>query len=247
MLTKRMRVFAGPNGSGKTTIFKGMLFDNNISLGVYVNADEIESALNNSHILDFNNYQLSVSDELLKEFFKKSDFSPKKRSELDLWSKLEVSNNVLTISTSIDSYLAADIAEFIRQQLLLHDISLTYETVMSHRGKIDFFKLAQEKGFKVYLYYIATEDPEINISRINFRVEQHGHHVAPDIVKNRYYKSLSNLYEAVKHTNRAFIFDNSQSQAKLISEITDGTEVVLEAELDLPNWVSEYLIDKNDL
>ena len=39
MLPKRMRVFAGPNGSGKTTIFNGMLSDNNISLGVYLNAD----------------------------------------------------------------------------------------------------------------------------------------------------------------------------------------------------------------
>lgn len=42
MAAKRMRVFAGPNGSGKTTIFKGMLAREAIQLGVYVNADEIE-------------------------------------------------------------------------------------------------------------------------------------------------------------------------------------------------------------
>lgn len=45
MLPKRMRVFAGPNGSGKTTIFKGLLSENEIKLGVYVNADDIEKEL----------------------------------------------------------------------------------------------------------------------------------------------------------------------------------------------------------
>jgi predicted ABC-type ATPase len=39
MSIKRMRVFAGPNGSGKTTIFKGILSKEKIQLGVYVNAD----------------------------------------------------------------------------------------------------------------------------------------------------------------------------------------------------------------
>ena len=115
---------------------------------------------------------------------------------MDLWSKLKVSENKLTASTNIDSYLAADIAEFIRQELLSNDISFIYETVMSYSDKIDFLRLAIEKGYRVYLYFIATEDPEINISRI-----------------------------------------------KLISEITNGSEVALDPEIDVPNWVSEYLLN----
>lgn len=45
MSAKRMRVFAGPNGSGKTTIFKEILRNSKVNLGVYVNADEIEMQL----------------------------------------------------------------------------------------------------------------------------------------------------------------------------------------------------------
>lgn len=41
MGVKRMRVFAGLNGSGKTTIIKSLLGE--IGFGVYVNADDIES------------------------------------------------------------------------------------------------------------------------------------------------------------------------------------------------------------
>lgn len=35
-----MRIFAGPNGSGKTTILTEV--QNEISFGIYVNADNIE-------------------------------------------------------------------------------------------------------------------------------------------------------------------------------------------------------------
>ena len=41
MSVKRMRVFAGPNGSGKTTIFKSLLWGEQIQLGIYVNADDV--------------------------------------------------------------------------------------------------------------------------------------------------------------------------------------------------------------
>jgi predicted ABC-type ATPase len=85
MPIKRMRVFAGPNGSGKTTIFKGILKDSNINLGVYVNADEIEVILNDSSPLDFGLFQIQVSNEQLRVFFKRSTFSPTKRKESDLY------------------------------------------------------------------------------------------------------------------------------------------------------------------
>jgi predicted ABC-type ATPase len=41
MAEKRMRVFAGPNGSGKTTIINSLHFEKKILFGVYVNADDI--------------------------------------------------------------------------------------------------------------------------------------------------------------------------------------------------------------
>lgn len=237
-----MRIFAGPNGSGKTTIFKGILADERVNLGVYINADDIEITLKEKSTLAFSNFNLEVTENQLKDFFHGSTFSPVKRNEPDLWTKLSVHQNILTCNTSIDSYIAADIAEFIRQQLLDQGISFTYETVMSHEGKIEFLNKAILRGFRVYLYYIATEAPEINISRVNIRVAQSGHPVAPEIIRNRYYKSLSNLKAAVQQTTRAYIFDNSQKQANLIAEITNGTDVVLNKAIPLPNWVAEYLM-----
>lgn len=237
-----MRVFAGPNGSGKTTIFKGLLKGKNVSMGIFVNADEIEKDLKLKKILDFNQFHINVNQDELIQFFQYSKFAPTKRNEKNLFEKLEVRNNFLNVNTSIDSYLAADLAEFIRQKLIHARKSFTYETVMSHPSKIDFMKFAMEQGFKVYLYFIATEDPQINVSRVKLRVAQNGHNVDSEIIKKRYYNSLNNLKTAVINSNRAFIFDNSQKQANFICEIIEGSKGKLNKPDEVPYWVATYLL-----
>ena len=114
---------------------------------------------------------------------------------------------------------------------------------MSHKSKIDFLQTAKEQGYRIYLYFVATEDPEINISRVNVRVAQHGHNVAPDVVIRRYYKSLQQLKAAVKISNRAYIWDNSGTASLLIAEITDGEDVAIMDTNKVPNWFVKYLVN----
>ncbi len=235
-----MRVFAGPNGSGKTTILRALLAD--IPLGVYVNADDIENSLSKTGSLLLDPFQVPISESEIRAFFKSSNFSPVKRNEPELWQHIQIHDNVLRVFCRIDSYLAADIAEFLRQQLLQSGISFTYETVMSHIGKIEFLKKAREVGYRVYLYYIATEDPEININRVNVRVAQEGHTVAPGVIRERYFRSLQNLKAAVKQSNRSYLFDNSGNAAVLISEITEGSDVQIIDPEHIPNWFYKYLL-----
>jgi len=241
MAVKRMRVFAGPNGSGKTTIIKSL--QSEIPFGVYINADDIEVLLKKSNVLLFSPYQLNISESELHTFFKTSKFSPIKRKEPNLWEKLSIKENVLHVNTKVDSYLAADIADFIRYNLLNSGISFTYETVMSHESKVDFIKKAKENDYRVYLYFIATEDPEINISRVNVRVAQHGHFVPPETIRDRYYKSLGLLKNAVKNSSRAYIWDNSGSTSLLIAEITNGVDVMIIDTDKVPNWFVKYLVN----
>ena len=112
MASKRLRVFAGPNGSGKTTIINSLRSE--IGFGVYVNADDIEANLKESKVLLFNSYNLKVTENQIHTFFRDSQFAPVLRNENDLWEKLNLKDNVLHVNTYIDSYLASDLAEFIR-------------------------------------------------------------------------------------------------------------------------------------
>lgn len=113
---------------------------------------------------------------------------------------------------------------------------------MSHISKVNFLQEARDRGYRVYLYFIATEDPEINISRVNVRVVQNGHYVAPEIIKNRYYKSLNQLKDAIVKTNRAYFWDNSGNASILIGEITNGNDVKIIDTDKVPNWFIDYVV-----
>jgi predicted ABC-type ATPase len=80
----------------------------------------------------------------------------------------------------VNSYLASVLADFLRRKALDEGRSLSFETVMSHPDKVDVLKEAQARGFRTYLYYIATEDPEINLQRVKNRVVAGGHDVPAD-------------------------------------------------------------------
>jgi predicted ABC-type ATPase len=141
----------------------------------------------------------------------------------------------------LNSYFAADVAEFIRQKLLETGLSFVFETVMSHESKLAFLQKAKEAGYRVYLYYVATEDPAINIQRVEQRVLQSGHDVPEDKIVGRYFKSLQLLKGAVKLSDRAYLFDTSDRNEKdnLFAEIKESNEV--ELFFEAPNWFYKYL------
>jgi predicted ABC-type ATPase len=243
---KRLRIFAGPNGSGKST-FINQVKENppspNFKLGYYVNADNIERSLKNKEEFNFKTFGLQITNTQLRTYFKKSLFAPVKLNLPDLYLSMQVVDNILVINNSlkINSYIAADLSEFIRQQLFKQGYSFSYETVMSDVNKIDFLKKAKQAGYKVYLYYFATEDPLINISRVKIRVKQNGHNVKKDIIEKRYYKSLTNLKPAIKLSDRTYLFDTSKQASILVAEINQGKHVNLIDPKDIPNWFMKYV------
>jgi predicted ATP-binding protein involved in virulence len=119
MSEKKIRIFAGPNGSGKTTIINDL--KPIINFGVYVNADDIEKELREKFTLNFDDYKLNITTQTIHDFFKSSVLSPQKQNVSDFWKNLIIENNwlVIDLKITVDSYLAADLAELIRQNLLV--------------------------------------------------------------------------------------------------------------------------------
>jgi predicted ABC-type ATPase len=243
MPVKRLRIFAGPNGSGKTTIINAI--QNKIRLGIYVNADDMEALLKTKQHIDLRNYKIELSTSQVRHFLKHKGFAISKFGNADFINALKVDDNKIVIKKSafINSYLVADLAELIRNTLLLQSSSFSYETVMSHPAKLAFIKKAKEAGYRIYVYYVATEDPQINISRVKIRVAQKGHPVSVEKIRSRYKKSLEHLKSVVKLSDRAYIFDNSRALNLLIAEITNGLDVNVFDTNKVPNWFVKYLMN----
>lgn len=233
----RMRVFAGPNGSGKSTIQAWLQPE---WIGVYVNADDIERELLQSGALDLNAFDLKSAPTALQHDLR----AHLSQSVLLKKHKLEPVASQLTVAPdkrlqlpteSVNAYVAAVLADAIRRALLAQGSTFTFETVMSSPDKIDFMREAQAQGYRTYLYFVATDDPEINISRVKLRVEQGGHDVPEDLIRTRYVRSIGLLHGACRVANRAYVFDNSGEAHELLVELIDGEELRIHA-AQLPAW-----------
>jgi predicted ABC-type ATPase len=237
-------MFAGPNGSGKS-VLKSYLPPE--LLGVYLNPDEIKGDIRRTGFLNVAAFGIEASAAEVLPVFTGSDFL--KAEGLEEPAKhLRYANGRLQFgSVAVNAYFASVAVDFLRRKLLERGMTLTLETVMSHPGKVALLREAQLAGYRTYLYYVATDDPEINVSRVRNRVGLGGHPVPEDKIVSRYYRSLDQLMAAIKYTNRAYGFDNSSdsSDRKLawLAEITDGRCLELKTDL-IPAWFKRAVLNK---
>lgn len=238
--TPRLRMFAGPNGSGKSSIKEGI--PSNI-LGYYVNPDEIEKVIHKQGYFDLRVFKLESSAEEILPYFCTSDFLIKAGLLPQAQQLTFIDNQLRFNSVRVNSYFASVLSDFVRNKLLDEKISFTFETVMSSSDKVAFLKKAQERGFRTYLYFVATEDPQINVSRVSYRVKNGGHPVPQDKIISRYHRSLALLFDATRYANRSYIFDNSSTAQVYIAEVTDGDVLEMKT-ASMPSWFKAALWDK---
>ncbi len=237
--TPRLRMFAGPNGSGKSTIKSVIRHE---LLGVYVNPDEIEAEIKRNDLLDLRSFGIKTEGAEVLGFFRDSTLL-EKAGLLGEAQELKFNENLLDFfAVEVNAYFASVAADFIRQKLILARKSFSFETVMSSPDKIGLLEKSQQLGYRNYLYFVATDNPHINISRVKNRVKGGGHDVPHDKVISRYYRSLDLLREAVKFTNRAYIFDNSGSELLFLAEITDADSLEIKTD-NIPSWFEKYVLD----
>jgi len=242
---KRIRVFAGPNGSGKTTLYNYLTQINAFHTYYHINPDMILKDLNVS--LNLDNWPIDFSYTELVNFLKISPFQS--LVDFDMSDSIVYQEHRISLknmSFSNNTYLAAAIANFLRIKMIQSDSSFSFESVFSHVTKIQELESAKKENFKVYLYFITTSDPLINLQRVKNRVETGGHDVPDDKVHDRYFKTMSNLYQAFKLADRAYFFDNSKEKTNGFIDFfaeKNGKRLFLSDRDSIPKWFGKFILE----
>ncbi|HEY7425131.1 MAG TPA: hypothetical protein VH682_12950 [Gemmataceae bacterium] len=165
------------------------------------------------------------------------------RADHPFLQAVQVANGrVLAPASVCDNYVAAALVDILREELLVAGRSFSFETVMSHRSKIDFFARARAAGYRTYLYFLATESSHLNIYRVKNRAALGGHDVPEDKIVERYKRCLELVGEALSHAYRAFLFDNSGAEPVWLAQLTsDGRFQLKVAEDSLPVWFRTWI------
>ena len=129
-----------------------------------------------------------------------------------------------------------------RERCLTEQKSLIFETVMSADDKIDYIERAKKAGFFVRLFFVCTESPKINASRIAQRVMKGGHDVPITKIISRYQKSISNCKYLAAKVDRTYLYDNSidNAEQRLLLRLSDGVIIKRYVE-KLPEWAKQII------
>jgi predicted ABC-type ATPase len=240
---KRVRMFAGPNGSGKTSLMRALAREFSpqglFSLHHFINADHLSRDLQGDGI-GFAAFGLEVTWQQLRESLIGAGRLDADHPFLEAAQVLD--SRLTAPPDTCDGYVAACIADFLRDELLACGRSFAFETVMSHRSKIEFFARARADGYRTYLYFIATDSAQVNLGRVKERVAAGGHDVPEEKVLERYERCLQLVRHALAHAYRAFIFDNSGAEMVWLAEFDPLGECEVQVSREcLPRWFNTWV------
>lgn len=148
------------------------------------------------------------------------DITRRKVGQMGLTSIDETQLRIINIE-------AANEADLLRKEAIKAGKSFSTETVMSTPAKIDLMREAKVNGFLVHLVYVLTQDPLININRVDDRVFKGGHSVPPSKIAERYEKALGLLPEAIHVADTVTVYNNSFEKPVILLEKTLENEIKL--------------------
>jgi predicted ABC-type ATPase len=127
------------------------------------------------------------------------------------------------------AYQAAQAADTVRHDLVTRGVSFCMETVFSdpQGAKLAFLRHARAQHYVVLLVFIGLETGELAIARVVERVDAGGHDVPDDKILSRFPRTLTNLAQALKFVDHAFVLDNSSAKEpfRFVAEFANGAVV----------------------
>lgn len=105
------------------------------------------------------------------------------------------------------------------EMLMGERASFAFETTLSTKSYKNTILEARSIGYNVTLLYFWLESVALAKERVNIRVSEGGHNIAPEIIERRYMRGIENLFDIyLPIVDAALIFDNSFGDYQLIAD-----------------------------
>ena len=231
-MVRRFRMIAGPNGSGKSTLRAWLSSDYAVNFYTFFNADDLNAELGRTGRCAI---PFACEPGELSAFVRMTSYDEAVKAPF-LDGRIAAEGDFVSFAPeAVNTYTVALLTAFLQHGCLVRGVSFSQETVMSHPSKVEALKRAHTAGYRTYLYYVATETPLVNLTRIANRATLGGHAVPEEKTRARHARSLELLPSAFPFLSRAFFFDNSTDEMRYLAswESAEGLSV---HEAALPNW-----------
>lgn len=120
-----------------------------------------------------------------------------------------------------------------------------FETTLGGKTITALLKKALGEGFEVRIWYVGLNGPELHIARVRSRVQQGGHDIPEDRIRQRYTQCRLNLIQLLPTLTELLLYDNSedadpmkgqQPEPKLIVHLMQG-KICESCDLtNVPEW-----------
>ena len=132
-----------------------------------------------------------------------------------------------------DQIKAAKIAIQLRNYCFEEGKSFNEETTLTGKTILKTIDKAKELGYKIYLYYIGVDSPEIAKERVRNRVLKGGHDISSEVIEN--------LKKIISKCDYVDIYDNTDIY-KLVFSFANNE--IIENSISSSEWAKEAIREK---
>lgn len=153
--------------------------------------------------------------------------------------------NIDIIAQELGGYTAENFAkaEMIYREkvaaLLKNKSDFMIESNLAKNSDYEWIEKIKQHDYEVVLYFLCTDDINVNINRIHRRVKEGGHDIPAEIVVHRYKMALTYLKTKLRLFKEIYFIDNSSDEAIEIGFIKSNT--LTEFFSDSPKWFKEVI------